>query len=43
LPQYFLISVAEVLVCVPALEFAYDDSPEHLRSLVTSLWNMSQV
>ncbi len=30
-------------MCIPALEFAYDDSPEHLRSLVSSMWNISQV
>lgn len=43
LPQYFFISVAEILVCIPALEFAYEDSPVHLRSIVTSLWYISQV
>ncbi len=42
LPQYFFISVAEILVCIPALELAYDESPVHLRSFVTSLWYISQ-
>ena len=43
LPQYLFISLAEILVCVPALELAYEDSPPHLRSLVTALWYISQV
>ena len=43
LPQYLFISLAEILVCVPALELAYEDSPPHLRSLVTAMWYISQV
>jgi dipeptide/tripeptide permease len=30
-PQYILISFAEVLVAVTGLEFAYSQAPEHLR------------
>lgn len=30
-PQYILISFAEVLVAVTGLEFAYTQAPEHLR------------
>ena len=42
LPQYLFISIAEILVDVSALEFAYDDSPVHLRNMVTSLWCLCQ-
>ena len=30
-PQYILISFAEVLVAVTGLEFAYSQAPQHLR------------
>ena len=43
LPQYLFLSLAEILVCVSALELAYEDAPPHLRGLVNALWFISQV
>ncbi|XP_065193476.1 solute carrier family 15 member 4-like [Sycon ciliatum] len=42
MPQYVLISFAEVLVAVTGLEFAYSQAPDRLRNVVTSLWFLSQ-
>jgi len=41
-PQYICISVAEVMVAVTGLEFAYSQSPPALRGMVTSLWYLTQ-
>ena len=38
LPQYFLISVAEILISITALEFAYTQSPPALKSVITAVW-----
>ena len=38
LPQYFLISVAEILISITGLEFAYTQSPPALKSLITAVW-----
>lgn len=40
--QYLFISLAEILVCVTALELAYMDSPPHLKGSVTSIWCIVQ-
>jgi POT family proton-dependent oligopeptide transporter len=37
-PQYLLMGVAEVLVSVTALEFAYTQAPRQAKSLVMGLW-----
>jgi len=38
LPQIFLISVAEILVCVTGLEYSYAQAPPAYRALVTSAY-----
>mmetsp|Transcript_34598 Transcript_34598/g.86942 ORF Transcript_34598/g.86942 Transcript_34598/m.86942 type:complete len:595 (-) Transcript_34598:1202-2986(-) len=42
IPQYICISVAEVMVAVTGLEFAYSQSPPALRGMVTSIWYLAQ-
>ena len=37
-PQYFLMGVAEVLVSVTALEFAFSQAPRRMKSVVMGLW-----
>ena len=37
-PQYLLMAIAEVLVSVTALEFAFSQAPRRLKSLVMGLW-----
>jgi len=34
LPQYLLIAIAEVLVSVTGLEFAYSQAPTNMRSVL---------
>jgi POT family proton-dependent oligopeptide transporter len=36
--QYVIISVAEALVSVTALEFAYTQAPRSMKSTIMSLW-----
>lgn len=43
LPQYVLISVAETMVAVTGLEFAYTQCGTNARSLVQSLWSLMQL
>ena len=38
LPQIFIMSVAEILVSVTGLEFAYTESPEELKAIITALF-----
>lgn len=38
LPQYFIITQAEVLVSITGLEFAYTQSPKRVKSTVMGLW-----
>ncbi|HVE85815.1 MAG TPA: MFS transporter, partial [Myxococcales bacterium] len=38
IPQYFFLSVGEVLVSVTALEFAYTQAPPSMKSTIMSLW-----
>ncbi|HET8708212.1 MAG TPA: MFS transporter, partial [Pseudomonadales bacterium] len=35
---YFLLTVAEILVSITGLEYAYTHSPPNLKSLMTALW-----
>ncbi len=37
-PQYLLLTVAEVLVSVTGLEFSYTQAPRAMRSTIMSLW-----
>jgi len=37
-PQYLLLAVAEVLVSVTALEFAYSQAPSQMKSAIMGLW-----
>jgi proton-dependent oligopeptide transporter, POT family len=41
LPQYLLVTSAEILVSVTALEFAYTQAPKSLKSTVMSIWFLS--
>ena len=38
IPQYLLISTAEILISITGLEFAYTQSPPALKSLITAVW-----
>lgn len=38
LPQYLFISLAEALVGSTGLELAYNEAPDELRAVVTSMW-----
>jgi POT family proton-dependent oligopeptide transporter len=38
IPQYLLMAIAEVLVSVTALEFAFSQAPRRMKSLVMGLW-----
>ncbi len=40
-PQYFFITIAEVLVSVTSNQFAFDQAPAHMKSLVTALLMLS--
>lgn len=37
-PQYFLLSLAEVLISVTGLEFAYTQAPKSMKSTIMGLW-----
>merc|ERR1719219_15802 len=37
-PQYVVITLAEVLISVTALEFAYTQAPTSMKTLCTALW-----
>lgn len=37
-PQYVLISAAEILLSVTAYEFAYTESPKSMRGFLTAVW-----
>ena len=36
--QYVIISIAETLISVTALEFAYTQAPKSMKSTIMSLW-----
>ena len=38
IPQYFVITIAEILISVTGLEFAYTQAPATMKSLVMSGW-----
>ncbi|MFO0582790.1 MAG: MFS transporter [Anaeromyxobacter sp.] len=38
IPQYFFLAVAEVLVSVTALEFAYTQAPASFKSAIMGMW-----
>jgi POT family proton-dependent oligopeptide transporter len=37
-PQYLLLTTAEVLVSVTGLEFSYTQAPRSMRSTIMSIW-----
>ena len=41
IPQYFLISIGEVLLAITGLTFSYEQAPQGMKSLVTALWYMN--
>uniref|UniRef100_A0A1B6F9B3 Major facilitator superfamily (MFS) profile domain-containing protein n=1 Tax=Cuerna arida TaxID=1464854 RepID=A0A1B6F9B3_9HEMI len=38
LPQYFFVTLAEVLFSVAGIEFAYTDAPESMKSVIQAIW-----
>merc|ERR1711970_728583 len=38
IPQFFIITVAEVMISITGLEFAYTQAPVTLKSVLTSFW-----
>ena len=38
IPQFFVITVAEVMISITGLEFAYTQAPISLKSVLTSFW-----
>jgi len=38
LPQYFLITCAEVLISVTGLEFSYSQAPPSMKAVITACW-----
>merc|ERR1711879_186569 len=38
IPQFFVITVAEVMISITGLEFAYTQAPITLKSVLTSFW-----
>jgi len=38
IPQYALVGTSEILVCITGLEFAYDQAPHTMKSLVMSCY-----
>merc|ERR1711976_1002885 len=38
IPQFFIITVAEVLISITGLEFAYTQAPKTLKSVLASFW-----
>ena len=38
LPQYFVITISEVLVSVTGLEFAYNQAPKTMKAVIQSFW-----
>jgi solute carrier family 15 oligopeptide transporter 1 len=38
IPQIFLITVAEILLSITGLEFAYKQAPSSMKSLIQAFW-----
>lgn len=38
---YCVLTVSEILVSTTGLEFAYTQAPAHLKSVITSFWNLT--
>jgi len=41
IPAYALLSAGEVMVSITALEFAYTQSPKHMKAIIMSLYLLS--
>ena len=41
IPQYVVITVAEILISVTGLSFFYSQAPESMKSLVAAMWLMT--
>ena len=41
IPQFFVITVAEVLISITGIEFAYSQAPVTLKSVLTAWWLMT--
>lgn len=41
LPQYFIVTISELMVSITGLEFAYTQAPPSLKSVITSFWLMT--
>ena len=41
MPAYALLSAGEIMVSITALEFAYTQSPRHMKSIVMALYLLS--
>ncbi|KAJ0178481.1 hypothetical protein K1T71_006304 [Dendrolimus kikuchii] len=42
LPQFFIMSIAEVLFAVTGNEFAFKESPESMKAVMTSVWLLTE-
>uniref|UniRef100_A0A915L8E2 Uncharacterized protein n=1 Tax=Romanomermis culicivorax TaxID=13658 RepID=A0A915L8E2_ROMCU len=38
IPQYFLLTLAEILFCITGQEFSYSEAGENMRSIVLAFW-----
>lgn len=38
IPQYIIITAAEIMFSITGIEFSYSESPESMRSVISSLW-----